>query len=200
MGVHFRAKMLKAQRKGTASFNYLGGEETKTSEMFLKGGKREHNSNRVVRNHNVEGEKSVKVEKSSKGRVVVEKRVVQSLADTRRRVDMNNSAENRSVSSTEEESDEKEDLANFTPDLVESEDGVEATLASVEKDLAAVRARLLRLEAGKLAALDGITETDSEKEKGFAKEEECSSQSDAEEFFGINQEGKAVARASTKQT
>ena len=73
--------MLKAKRKCTASFNHLGGEETKTSEMFLKGGKREPNSNIVVKNHNVEGEKSVKVEKSSKSRLVVEKRVVASLAN-----------------------------------------------------------------------------------------------------------------------
>ena len=179
--------MLKAWRKGTASFNHLGGEETIRSEMFLKGGKREQISNRVVRNHNVEGGKTAKVERSSKGRVVVE-----SLANTRRRVVMNNSAENWSGSSTEEESDEKEDLDSFHQYLIQSEGG-EENLAIVEKELAAVRARLLGLEAEKLAALDCITETDSEDEKGLAKEEEWSSQSDAGEFFGINQEGKAVA-------
>ena len=60
LGMHFRVKMLKALRKGTASFNHLGGEETKTSAIFLKSGKREQILDTVERNHNEEGGKTVK--------------------------------------------------------------------------------------------------------------------------------------------
>ena len=120
LAVHFIAKMLKDQSKGAALFNHLGGQET---EMFLKRTNREQISNRVVRRHDIEGEKSDKVVISSKGGVVVE-----ILAKTRRRVVVNNSAENWSGSSTEEESDEKEDLAAFNQYLADSE-GSEVTMA-----------------------------------------------------------------------
>ena len=107
---------------------------------------------------------------------VVEKRagVVQSNGKTRRRVVLNNSAGNWSGSSTEEE---------------ESDNGED--LASVEQNLAKVREKLAWLKAEKSTVPGGIT----------GSWEEQSIQSDEEEFFGIDQEGKAVAliHASSKE-
>ena len=86
---------------------------------------------------------------------------------------LNNSAGNWSGSSTEEESDNEEDLA------------------TVEQDLAEVRERLSLLQEEKLAAPGSITGIGTcGVESAW---EEWSSQSDEEEFFGIDQEGKAVA-------
>ena len=145
--------MSKALKKCAASFNDLGREETEASEM----------SNKVVRKHNVEGETSDQVERNPKGWLMEKRKVVvQNVAKARKTVVMNNSAGNWSGSSTEEESEDE-------------------NLATVEKNLSRVRAKLLSLQAGKL---DNIHEPNTE------KQEEWSSQSGEEEFFGINQEGK----------
>ena len=133
------------------------------TEKLLRAVKRRQMINKVERKPHVLD----KVERSPKVEVV-EKRagVVQSIVKTRRRVVLNNSAGNWSGSSTEEEaSDNGEDLA------------------SVEQNLAEVREKLAWLKAEKSAAPGGIT----------GSWEERSSQSDEEEFFGIDQEGKAVA-------
>ena len=170
----FRVAMFKAGRKSaTTSNSNLGKEEAEADEMLLRAVKRKQMTNKVERKDHVEAKRFDKVERSAK----VEKRtglVVPSIGKTRRRVVLNNSAGNWSGSSTEEESDNGEDLAN------------------VEQDLAEVRVRLARLQEEKLASPGGITETGS-----WSAWEERSSQSDEEEFFGIDQEGKAVALSNT---
>ena len=112
--------MLNARRKSsTISNNNLGKEET---EVLLRAVKRRQMTNKVDRKHHVEAKVLDKVERSPKVEVV-EKRagVVQSIGKTRRRVVLNNSAGNWSVSSTEEEtSDQGEDLASVEQNLEKS--------------------------------------------------------------------------------